>query len=291
MADLPFTVAVLSERTMAEFHFSWETLLVSNGSSPTYQGGWQRALIHGMVVRHNTQIEVGVGWLPVQNVTQGAIRSSIYINVQKGKVAICLSLANFMFGMYDVEVVFVVHEARTWTCQRNGTSRWARRPSRWVSVLQSLPWRWQSQVTAVGPWQLRPFVRRTDGWSIKTRRWGRRGKLWRESSICQLGSFKTIIIRTLVKSLKTSYNERTNRTEQKRNGRNELLEGGDGIQHNRWKKRNYDTRKELHARGFVTRIKYYQTKWWRHVERMEDKRIPKILFKYNPKSKTGQGRP
>jgi hypothetical protein len=66
-----------------------------------------------MVVRHNTQIEVGVGWLPVQNVTQGAIRSSIYINVQKGKVAICLSLANFMFGMYDVEVVFVVHEART----------------------------------------------------------------------------------------------------------------------------------------------------------------------------------
>jgi len=24
---------------------------------------------------------------------------------------------------------------------------------------------------------------------------------------------------------------------------------------------------------------------------MEDKRIPKILFKYNPKSKTGQGRP
>jgi len=37
-------------------------------------------------------------------------------------------------------------------------------------------------------------------------------------------------------------------------------------------------------------MKDYQTKWWEHVERMEDQQIPKILFKYNPAGKKHPGR-
>jgi hypothetical protein len=37
-------------------------------------------------------------------------------------------------------------------------------------------------------------------------------------------------------------------------------------------------------------IKVYQINLWKHVERMEDQRIRKIIFKYNPPGKRNQGR-
>jgi hypothetical protein len=38
-------------------------------------------------------------------------------------------------------------------------------------------------------------------------------------------------------------------------------------------------------------IKYYKIKWWGYVERIEDQRISKILFKYNRSGKREPGRP
>jgi hypothetical protein len=86
--DLPVTVVMLLERTMEEFHLFWEAFLVADGSSSVYQGGEHRMLIDWVVVVElSIHIQVGVGWLPVHTVPQGAIWSSVRVNVQEGKMA------------------------------------------------------------------------------------------------------------------------------------------------------------------------------------------------------------
>jgi len=55
--------------------------------------------------------------------------------------------------------------------------------------------------------------------------------------------------------------------------------------------RNEYVRKELHVTDIVTRRKDCQTKWFKNMERMEDQRIKKILFTYNPAGKRDPGRP
>jgi hypothetical protein len=45
--------------------------------------------------------------------------------------------------------------------------------------------------------------------------------------------------------------------------------------------RNEQIRKEFLVTDTTTRIKGDETKWWEYAKIMEDKRIQKILFKYN----------
>jgi hypothetical protein len=52
--DLPVTLAVLFQRTMEEFQFSWEAVLVAHGSSSLYH----RVLIGRVVEEVSNQIQV-----------------------------------------------------------------------------------------------------------------------------------------------------------------------------------------------------------------------------------------
>jgi hypothetical protein len=82
--DLPVTVAIMFECTMKEFHFSWETTLVTNDTSSVYQGQQHRMLIGWVVVQLSIQKEADMSGFFVHSVHQGAIRFSVYVNVQEG---------------------------------------------------------------------------------------------------------------------------------------------------------------------------------------------------------------
>jgi hypothetical protein len=51
------------------------------------------------------------------------------------------------------------------------------------------------------------------------------------------------------------------------------------------KKTNEGICKDFNVTYIITRIKYYPTKRRKYIERTEGKRIPRILFKYNPAGK------
>jgi hypothetical protein len=38
----------------------------------------------------------------------------------------------------------------------------------------------------------------------------------------------------------------------------------------------------MHITDVITRLKDYRTRWWEHMGKIEDQKIPKILLKYNP---------
>jgi hypothetical protein len=80
-------VAIPFECTTEKFQFSWDTILVTDGCSSVYQSEQHRVLICWMVVKFDILVEVGVGHFPVYSVTQRTIWSSVYNNVQEGKVA------------------------------------------------------------------------------------------------------------------------------------------------------------------------------------------------------------
>jgi hypothetical protein len=50
-------------------------------------------------------------------------------------------------------------------------------------------------------------------------------------------------------------------------------------------------REELQITDINSRIKYYQMKWLKNLERMEQNRIPKLLLNYKPRGRRDQGRP
>jgi hypothetical protein len=63
-------------------------------------------LIGQVVVQLSIQIQVDVIGLPIHNVPQAAIWSSVYVDVQEGKVVLCLLLHGEVdVGMGDVQVV------------------------------------------------------------------------------------------------------------------------------------------------------------------------------------------
>jgi hypothetical protein len=97
--DLPLTVAILYEVLhMEELQFSWETFLVTGGTNPVYQGGQHQMLIVWVVVQLSIQTQVGVGGLLVHHMPQGAIRFSVYVNVQGDRSFDSFSMMNWMLG-------------------------------------------------------------------------------------------------------------------------------------------------------------------------------------------------
>jgi hypothetical protein len=56
-------------------------------------------------------------------------------------------------------------------------------------------------------------------------------------------------------------------------------------------RRNEDISEELQIIDINSRIKDYQIKWLQHLERMEQNRIPELLFNYKPRGRRDQERP
>jgi hypothetical protein len=60
----------------------------------------------------------------------------------------------------------------------------------------------------------------------------------------------------------------------------------------RWdKQRNVDNRSELNQDNIVDEIKNYQLNWLKHVNRIENSRLPKLALQYQPHGKRDVGRP
>jgi hypothetical protein len=56
-------------------------------------------------------------------------------------------------------------------------------------------------------------------------------------------------------------------------------------------KRNEEILEELHATPLEDKLCTYRHKWFQHVHRMEDNRLPKQLLNYHPKGRRRPGRP
>jgi hypothetical protein len=56
-------------------------------------------------------------------------------------------------------------------------------------------------------------------------------------------------------------------------------------------RRNKDIREELQIIDINSRIKDYQIQWLKHLERMEQNRIPKLLLNYKPRGRRDRRRP
>ena len=57
------------------------------------------------------------------------------------------------------------------------------------------------------------------------------------------------------------------------------------------RKRNTEIRNELNVRELNSEIEKYRRKWNDHLHRMENNRIPKIIYKYKPAGRRNIGRP
>ena len=55
--------------------------------------------------------------------------------------------------------------------------------------------------------------------------------------------------------------------------------------------RNEDIREELQVFSINDKIQTYRREWLRHVDRMEDGRLPKVAFRYRPFGTRAVGRP
>ena len=49
--------------------------------------------------------------------------------------------------------------------------------------------------------------------------------------------------------------------------------------------RNEDIRKELNVEELTKKIKDYRNNWYKHIQRINDTRLPKIAYHYNPKER------
>jgi hypothetical protein len=56
-------------------------------------------------------------------------------------------------------------------------------------------------------------------------------------------------------------------------------------------KRNEEILEELHVTPLEDKLCTYRHKWFQHVHRMEDNRLPKQLLDYHPKGRRRPGRP
>jgi hypothetical protein len=56
-------------------------------------------------------------------------------------------------------------------------------------------------------------------------------------------------------------------------------------------KRNKEILEELHVTPLEDKLCTYRYKWFQHVHRMEDNRLPKQLLNYHPKGRRQPGRP
>jgi hypothetical protein len=56
-------------------------------------------------------------------------------------------------------------------------------------------------------------------------------------------------------------------------------------------KRNEEILEELHVTPLEDKLCTYRHKWFKHVHRMEDNRLPKQLVNYHPKGRRRPGRP
>jgi hypothetical protein len=56
-------------------------------------------------------------------------------------------------------------------------------------------------------------------------------------------------------------------------------------------KRNEEILEELHVTPLEGKLCTYRHKWFQHVHRMEDNRLPKQLLHYHPKGRRRPGRP
>jgi hypothetical protein len=56
-------------------------------------------------------------------------------------------------------------------------------------------------------------------------------------------------------------------------------------------KRNEEILEELHVTPLEHKLCTYRHKWFQHVHRMEDNRLPKQLLNYHPKGRRRPGRP
>jgi hypothetical protein len=67
---------------------------------------------------------------------------------------------------------------------------------------------------------------------------------------------------------------------------------GPKIERGVWKiRRNLETQNMYKSPDIVTEIKVRRLEWLGHVVRMEDTRIPKMVFNAKPKGRRGVGRP
>lgn len=55
--------------------------------------------------------------------------------------------------------------------------------------------------------------------------------------------------------------------------------------------RNEDIREELHIFSMNGRIKEHRDRWFQHINRMEDTRLPKLLLNYKATGRRDVGRP
>jgi hypothetical protein len=55
--------------------------------------------------------------------------------------------------------------------------------------------------------------------------------------------------------------------------------------------RNEEILEELHGAPLEDKLCTYRHKWFQHVHRMEDNRLPKQLLNYHPKGRRLPGRP
>jgi hypothetical protein len=56
-------------------------------------------------------------------------------------------------------------------------------------------------------------------------------------------------------------------------------------------KRNEEILEELHVTPLEDKLCTYRHKWFQHVHRMEDNRLPKQLLNYHPKGRRQLGKP
>ena len=57
------------------------------------------------------------------------------------------------------------------------------------------------------------------------------------------------------------------------------------------KKRSSDIREQLGIFNTNNKLTQYKTNWREHIQRMDDNRLPKIIFNYKPEGRRNIGRP
>jgi hypothetical protein len=80
--DLLVIVAILFEDVLQEHQLSLQTVFITASTGSLYQSGQYHLFIGGVMMGLGVEVEIGMSWLTVHFVSQGAIWTSVNIQAQ-----------------------------------------------------------------------------------------------------------------------------------------------------------------------------------------------------------------
>jgi hypothetical protein len=99
--DLPAVVAILFEDVPQEHQLCLQAVFITEIFGSVYQSREYRLFIGGVMMGLEVDLEIVVSGLTVHFVSQGAIRSSVNIQVQEWEVAFTFGFHGELNGLMD----------------------------------------------------------------------------------------------------------------------------------------------------------------------------------------------